>query len=139
MTSMTVADYMTHYPHFVGPEHSMAAAHRLMRRHKIRHLPVMKESKLVGLVSQRDLYFLESLKDVIPEVVKVAEAMSEEVLAVEPTTPVAQVARQMIDARIGSVIVMKDNRVTGIFTTIDALRALMELTEVSDEILESSQ
>ena len=93
----------------------------------------------MGLVSQRDLYFLESLKDVIPEVVKVAEAMSEEVLAVEPTTPVAQVARQMIDARIGSVIVMKDNRVTGIFTTIDALRALMELTEVSDEILESSQ
>jgi acetoin utilization protein AcuB len=136
---MTVADYMSHYPHFVGPEHSMAAAHRLMRRHKIRHLPILQEGKLVGVVSQRDLYFLETLRDVIPEEVKVAEAMRGEVLAVKPTTPVAEVARKMVEERIGSVIVMEDTRVTGIFTTIDALRALMEITEVSDEILASAR
>lgn len=135
---MTVADYMSHYPHFVGPEHSMAAAHRLMRRHDIRHLPILQQGKLVGVVSQRDLYFLETLKDVIPEEVCVSEAMREEVLTVEPTTSVAQVARKMVEAKIGSAIVMEDSRVIGIFTTIDALRALMEITEVSDEILASA-
>ena len=60
-------------------------------------------------------------------------------LTVEPTTPIAQVARKMVQERIGSAIVMKENKVTGIFTTIDALRALMEITEVSDEILASAQ
>ena len=53
----------------------MAAAHRLMRRHKIRHLPILQEGKLVGVLSQRDLYFLETLKDVNPEEVNVSEAM----------------------------------------------------------------
>ena len=137
MTCMPVADYMTQYPHFVGPEHSMAAAHRLMRRHKIRHLPIVKDGHLVGVVSQRDLYFLETLKDVNPEEVCVSEAMQKDVLAVKPSTPVAQVARTMVEETIGSVIIMDDNRVTGIFTTIDALRVLMELTEVGEEVLAS--
>lgn len=139
MSSMTVAEYMSPHPHSVGPDHSMAAAHRLMQRHQIRHLPILDEGKLVGMVSQRDLYFLESLPDVLPEQVKVSEAMRDNVMAVAPTTPVSSVAKTMVEGRLGSVIVMDADKVTGIFTTIDALRALMEITEVSDEILSSSK
>jgi acetoin utilization protein AcuB len=136
--TMTVASYMTPFPHHIGPDHSMAAAQRLMRRHQIRHLPVLDdESKLVGVVSQRDLYFLESLTDVAPESILVSEAMQEEVLSLAPDIPMSSAARTMAEARAGSVVVMKEGKVVGIFTTIDALRALTELTEIGDEILAS--
>ena len=138
MDSMKIASYMTSFPHHVGPKHSMAAAHRLMRRHKIRHLPVLDEGKLVGVVSQRDLYFLESLTDVASDAILVAEAMQEDVLAVAPTEQMSSVARRMAKMRIGSVVVMEGEKVVGIFTTIDALVALVDLTELGDEILTSS-
>lgn len=135
---MTVASYMTPFPHHVGPRHSMAAAHRLMRRHKIRHLPVLDGPKLVGVVSQRDLYFLESLTDVSSAAILVSEAMQEDVLAVAPSESMSEVARMMVSTRVGSVVVMDGSRVVGIFTTIDALTALVDLTELEAEILASA-
>ncbi len=139
MSRITVQSYMSSFPHAVGPEHSMSAAHRLMRRHDIRHLPVLDEGKLVGVVSQRDLYFLESLDDVSPESVNVAEAMHDDAIAVAPTASLAEATKTMIETKAGSLIVMEGEKVTGIFTTIDALRALAELTDLSDEILASGR
>ena len=104
----------------------MVAARRLMRRHKIRHLPILENGELKGIVSQRDLYFVESLDDVDPQGISVAEAMTENVLAVAPDTPVSEVARQMAENRIGSVIVIDGGKVAGIFTTMDALQVLIE-------------
>jgi len=116
----------------------MAAAQRLMRRHTIRHLPVLNAAgNLLGVVSQRDLYFIESLTDVSPESIPVSEAMQDDVLAVAPHDLLSSVARTMAETRIGCVVVMKDAEVVGIFTTIDALRALTEVTELEDEILAS--
>jgi acetoin utilization protein AcuB len=97
-----------------------------MRRHKIRHLPILKDGELKGVVSQRDLYFLESLDDADPDEVTVDEAMTEDVIAVAPDTPVADVARQMAKQRVGSVIIMDAGKVAGIFTTMDALQVLAE-------------
>ncbi len=126
MPAATVADYMSHSLHSLEPAHSMAAARRLMRRHKIRHLPILENGELKGVVSQRDLYFVDSLDDTDPADVTVGEAMTEDVLAVAPSTPVAEVARQMAEERAGSVIVIKDGKAIGIFTTMDALQVLAE-------------
>ena len=126
MLAATVADYMSHSLHSLEPAHSMAAARRLMRRHKIRHLPILEKGDLKGVVSQRDLYFVESLDDTDPADITVGEAMTEDVLAVAPGTPVAEVARQMAKERAGSVIVIEDGKAIGIFTTMDALRVLAE-------------
>ena len=46
---------MTRAPLSIRPEQTLAEAHRLMRKHRIRHLPVVDRGKLVGIVSQRDL------------------------------------------------------------------------------------
>jgi acetoin utilization protein AcuB len=133
---MAISQYMTPSVHAVEPNHSMAAAHRLMRRHQIRHLPIIDEGKLVGVVTQRDLYFIESLGDAPDETIPVSEAMQEDVEVATPASPIAEVAKTMIDKRIGCVVVMEDEKVCGIFTTIDALQALMELTDLSDQILD---
>jgi acetoin utilization protein AcuB len=126
MTS-TIARFMTPAPHTIGREQRLAAAHQIMRKHGIRHLPVLEGGKLVGILSQRDLYFIETLRDVEPELVPVSEAMSAEVYAIDPRSDVADVVREMIAHKYGAAVVVDQGQVVGVFTTVDALRALSEL------------
>lgn len=129
MRDLKVSDYMTRFPHSVGPDHSLLAAHRLMQRHSIRHLPVLENGKLLGIVSQRDLYFVESLTSDKADQLTVAEAMGNDVTVCTPDDTVADVARTMARDRLGSVVVIDGEKVVGIFTTIDALEVLTDLTE----------
>jgi acetoin utilization protein AcuB len=129
MRSLTVGDFMTRAPHTIGSNQPLELAHKLMNEHGIRHLPVLETGKLVGVVSQRDLHFIETLRDVDPRAVRVAEAMAPEVLTVTARTTLRTVALAMVDRKIGSAVVVDGKRrVIGMFTTIDALRALAEMT-----------
>jgi acetoin utilization protein AcuB len=122
-----VRQYMTLSPFTIGPTQSLAAARQLMLEHGVRHLPVLDGGRLSGLLSERDLLLVESMPSVLPASVKVEEAMAQDVFAVGPDEPVADVAGTMIDRKIGSAVVMEDERVVGVFTTVDALQALREL------------
>ena len=126
MSGETVRNYMTESPITVERIQPMSAAHRLMREHHIRHLPVTAKGRLVGVVSQRDLHFVETLRDVDPDVVLVEEAMTETPYTVGPGARLETVARTMAARRIGSVVVVDRGRVVGLFTATDALRALSE-------------
>lgn len=102
----------------------MSQAHEIMREHGIRHLPVLDAGKLVGMVSQRDLYLIESLPGGDPEEIPVEDAMSEPVYVVAPEAPVDDVVEHMADHKLGSaVIVNRRGVVEGVFTTVDALQA----------------
>jgi len=123
----TIAQRMTKTPHLIGAEQSLRAAHELMHRHEIRHLPVLHGGKLIGLVSQRDLHLVETLRDVDPEVVRVEEAMTQDVYAVSPKTPLKEVVHEMAARKLGSAIVVEGTTVVGVFTTVDALEFLAEM------------
>lgn len=120
---------MTRRPHTIGHQQTLAAAHRMMREHGIRHLPVLDAGKLTGILSQRDLHFIETLRDVDPELVNVSEAMSQETFAIEPRASVRKVAAEMAEHKYGAAVVVDGHRVVGVFTTVDALRALSALLE----------
>ncbi len=129
MTSIagaTVARYMTRTPHTVAAEQPLARAHEMMAKYNIRHLPVLHGGKLLGVVSNRDLYFVETMKDVNPAEVTIEEAMTNEPYIVESGTALAEVAATMAERHIGCAIVTEDDHVVGIFTTVDALRAVSE-------------
>jgi acetoin utilization protein AcuB len=126
-----IGEHMTEAPHSIGADQSLAVAHQMMRAHGIRHLPVLRAGKLVGVVSQRDLYLVETLRDVDPTSASVEEAMTQDAYAVARTTPLARVARTMADKKIGCAIVMEDGEVVGIFTAVDALRALARVLEAA--------
>lgn len=119
-----VRDFMSPGPHTVGGEQPLEVAHAFMRENGVRHLPVLHGGKLVGVISQRDLYFLETLAGVDPKTVKVEEAMTAEPYTVAPDDDLRIVAAEMAKHRYGTAIVMEHGHVRGIFTTTDALRAL---------------
>jgi acetoin utilization protein AcuB len=122
-----VRQYMTPTPFTIGPTQSLTVARHLMLEHDVRHLPVLEGGRLAGVLSERDLLLVESMPSVNPTVVRVEEAMAQDVFAVRPDEPVADVANTMIDRKIGSAVVMEDEKVVGVFTTIDALQALRAL------------
>jgi acetoin utilization protein AcuB len=123
---------MTRAPHTIGPDARLTEAHALMRALQVRHLPVVDRGKVVGLLSQRDLHFIETLRDVDPEIVQVAEAMTEELYTVQPGDDLAEVALEMAGRKYGSAVVVDRGKMVGLFTTTDALRALA--TFVTEEV-----
>jgi acetoin utilization protein AcuB len=125
----TVDQFMTKSPYTIGHEQTLAAAHRKMREHSIRHLPVLNAGRLVGIVSQRDLHFIETLNDVDAEEVQVSEAMSEGAYTIGPRATVRKVAAEMAEQKYGCAVVMEKEHVVGVFTTVDALRALSSLLD----------
>jgi len=124
-----VREHMTPSPLTIAPTSSLSKAIRLMRDNHIRHLPVIDGGRVVGVLSQRDILIMESLPGVNPTEVRVEEAMVRDVFTVGPEAPVGEVIETMIDRKLGSTIVCEGERVLGVFTTIDALRALHALLE----------
>ncbi|MFY0528582.1 CBS domain-containing protein [Archangium gephyra] len=122
-----VDDFMTRSVHTIGAQSPLTEAHRIMNEHAIRHLPVLEGGKLMGVVSMRDLHLIETLKGVDPKEVAVEEAMAQEAYTVPPGTPLLEVARTMAMHKYGSAVIARDGKVEGIFTTIDALKALEEV------------
>lgn len=123
----TVQAFMTPHPHSVGRDQPLARAHAFLREHKIRHLPVLDGGKLVGVLTDRDLHLIETLRDVDPQLLLVDEAMSTEVFAVGPDAQLDQVASAMAEHKYGCAVVLHNEQVVGIFTTVDVCRALAEL------------
>ena len=123
----TIQKFMTTTPHSIGRDQTLKRAHEVMMSHHIRHLPVLDAGRVVGIVTERDLHLVETLRDVDPAKVTVEEAMSAHVYAVEPEAALDDVAETMAEHKYGSAVVVQNGKVVGIFTTNDACRALSEL------------
>lgn len=123
----TIQKYMTTSPHTIGDDQPMSKAHQIMREFRLRHLPVMHGGKLVGLLSDRDLNLVETLRDVDPKLVPVADAMSPDVYVVAPETSIDEVVTTMAQHKYGCAVVAQNHKVVGIFTTVDVCTAFAEL------------
>ena len=121
-----VRQVMTPAPHTVGSDQKLSVAHKIMREHQLRHLPVLRAGKLVGVLSQRDLFFVEALSDVDVAIDCVADAMTQDVYAAHPEDSLRDVARIMANRKYGCAVVIEQDRLLGIFTVTDALRHLAD-------------
>jgi acetoin utilization protein AcuB len=122
-----IQKFMTTVPLCINRTDTVAAAHKMMRDHDIRHLPVVEGEKLVGIVSQRDLHLIETLKDVDAEKVTVDDAMTTNPYTVSPDAELDEVVAEMADKKYGSALVVQNHKVVGVFTTVDAMRAFSDL------------
>jgi len=123
----TIQKYMTTTPHTIGADQPLARAHAMLREHGIRHLPVRNGGRLVGMLTERDLALIETLKDVDLRSISVEQAMSTGVYEVSPDAPLDEVASEMASKKYGSAVVVQNGSLVGIVTTVDLAFALSEL------------
>jgi CBS domain-containing protein len=131
-----VIAFMTPFPYSIDVDAPLKDAHRLMREHHFRHLPVTRADAIVGVLTDRDIKLVLGPDFDYPneEQLTVRDAYVERPCVVNASTPVAIVARTMAENHIGSAIVTKNDKLVGIFTVTDACRALAEVLAGSGEL-----
>ncbi len=132
---MLVKDVMKSPVLTVGPEVALEDAYRLLLEKGIRHLPVVAEGKVVGILTDRDIRLATSHlnpKGPCPGCAQVGEVMTRGVITAHPLDPVEEAARVMRERKIGCLPVLEDGALVGIVTGIDLLDALLRLTGVTE-------
>ena len=120
-----VSDYMTELPITVETGMSLTDALDRMYSDNIRHLPVVDtNAKLVGMLSTRDIAAAAALRGLDPDTATVEVAMMSVPFTCADHSPLLAVVERMERDRLGSAVVTREGKPTGIFTTTDALRAL---------------
>ncbi len=122
-----ISKYMTMVPHSVGGDQNLSTADKLMREHKIRHLPVLEGGKIMGLLSDRDIKLTLTLKGSDAERILAKDVCQAEPYVVSPNDKLDQVAMTMAEHKYGSALVVDNHKLVGIFTAVDAMRSLSEL------------
>jgi len=120
----------------ISPEMPIADALVLMKKEKIRRAPVIKDGKLVGIVSDKDLLNASPSPvttlsiwemNYLLSKITVSEVMTQNVMTVTEDTPVEQAARIMADNKIGGLPVLKEGHCVGIITETDLFKVFLDL------------
>jgi len=120
----------------IHPDLPIHDARNLFKQEKIRRAPVVKNGKLVGIVSDRDLIDASpspatSLSvwemNYLLSKIEVKDIMSKDVITIDEDTPIEQAARIMADNKIGGLPVMRDKKVVGMITETDLFKIFLEL------------
>ena len=126
-----VGSVMTPFPYFVDTDDEVAEVERLMGEHQIHHVPVQQNGRVVGIVSERDLYHLG---DRFLPITDRARIRAREIMADDPyivafDTPLNKVALEMAKRHAGSAIVLHHEKLAGILSATDICRILAEIFE----------
>ncbi len=133
---MRVGDYMTKEPFTVGEDANMKEAVELLRQHHIRHLPVVQGSRLIGIVTDRDIrkaspsvlsgVDIGKYEEVLAST-PISRIMTREPFTLTADTELRQAVQLMVGKKVGAVPVVNGEDLVGIFTEIDALKVLMSV------------
>ncbi|OQW46409.1 MAG: hypothetical protein A4S09_05415 [Proteobacteria bacterium SG_bin7] len=123
-----IGESMTKHPYIANRKMTVKEAGLFMEGCRIRHLPVIENSKIVGIVSDRDLQKAGSFRG--PGELLVEDVMTRQPYCVKKGANIAGVVRAMAHERIGSAIVLDEqDQIIGIFTTTDGMLLLSEILE----------
>jgi len=124
--------------HTLSPDSTLQDAVLLQMRAKLRHIPIVDGTMLVGMVTDRDL------KRAMPSVLsgtdraeyervmsttKVGQIMTRSPLTIEPETPLIDALRIVCEKRFGALPVVENGALVGILTQTDLLRAFLAALE----------
>lgn len=121
-----VEEFTTPDPVTTGPDASIDELNQLMKQNEVRHIPIVENEQVVGIVSERDLKVVAGLNIKEKSLIRASDIMAKDPVSVNSTATLAEVAFEMSSRKIGSVIVYEGDKFLGIFTVTDALNALIE-------------
>lgn len=117
---------MVKFPFVGGTDMTLAGAKTYMAECNIRHLPIIQDDRVVGLITERDLARHENTPDFAT--VTVGEVIDHPPMVVEETESLTAVLDIMINNKFGSMLIVNDqSSLVGIFTTIDAMLLLKRM------------
>lgn len=109
-----------------GPETTVVELYQMMQKHRIHHIPVVREGKAIGIVSDRDVKFV-SYSDGVTQMTA-ADIMTPEPYTVSETTQLEEVILTMANKEFNSVLISNaEGKITGIFTSKDAMKLLAKM------------
>lgn len=138
---MYVRYRMTANPYTVTPDSTIADTLELMRTKQVRRVPVVKDKKLVGIISERQLLEVSPSPATTLSVfeinyllskTKIESVMSKNVITVSPGTLLEEAALLMREHDIGGLPVVEDDRLVGIITETDIFDAFIEISGFRD-------
>lgn len=136
MHQEVVKDWMTREVITVTPDTILPEAHRLMAENQIRRLPVVKDGRLVGIVTRGDVREAEPSDATTLSIwelnyllakLKISSVMSKEVITTEPEATIAEAAWLMLENKIsGLPVIEAEGKVVGIITESDIFRLVVQ-------------
>lgn len=132
---MDVRRYMTRNPVTVGPNDSLRKARLLLRQGRIRRLPVVEGDRVIGIVTDRDIWersptvCTERTQDTpndLADHLRVMGIMTLQPIMVPSTTSVIEAARRLRTSHVGALLVVDGGTLVGICTKGDLIDALLE-------------
>lgn len=142
---MHVEELMTSKVFTVAPHDMIDRVFFLIHYEKVRHLPVVEKGKVIGMVSDRDMYkalgpksnsnAIEGSKSspelhVVPK--KVQNIMRRGVISVSSDTLASDAASLMADNKIGALPVINGEKLVGILSATDILRVFSKLEHAKE-------
>ena len=139
---MYVRDLMTPDVVTLAADDTLDLADGIMRLGRIRHLPVVSGDRVVGIVSQRDLFraAVSSLLQLGGEAerrwlagIPVKAVMTPHVFTVAPSISLRTAVHVMTEKRVGCLPVVEDGKLVGLISESDCLLHLAHLLTIADE------
>ncbi len=131
-----VREIMMGSPVTLKPEDTLDLANDIISLGRIRHIPVVEDGRLVGLLSERDLMgaaattifrLKQKSKSALLKSVLIKDVMKKKVVTVKPDTPIKGAVHLMKEKTIGCVPVVSEGALVGLVTTTDILRYVERL------------
>ncbi|MFQ5399881.1 MAG: CBS domain-containing protein [Anaerolineae bacterium] len=142
MKHRLVKDWMIKDVIVAEPETPMLDAHKLMREKGIRRMPVVKNGKVVGIVTRSDVRKAQPSSATTLNVwemnyllakLELKDIMTRDVVTIAPNDTIKKAAELMHDRQIGALPVVEDGRLVGIITESDIFRILVSWLNEEDE------
>ena len=133
---MTVKEVMVKEVATLDVNDELSLANDIMRLGRIRHLPVVDGSRLVGLVSERDLFrsslahalgYGGSASRNLMKALRIKDIMVREVATISPEAKLFDAVKLMIEKKIGCLPVVEDDRLVGLITETDILQQYLQV------------
>jgi acetoin utilization protein AcuB len=126
---MTAADIMSKGLVTISPDETMKEASKVMEEKNFRHLPVSDGTRVIGIISDRDVKLAMSVvldtelskETHIADRKKVSQYMTSPVVRVHKNSSIKSIVREMLDRKLSCLIVEDDMKEVGIITTEDLL------------------
>ncbi len=131
---MYVSDWMTKKVFTVSPDDYLSDALSLIREKSVKHIPVVKQGKLKGIISDRDIKEYTPSKATALDIyelhyllatTRIKEIMKTKVVTTTPDTPIEEAALVMLD-----LLVLESGGLVGVISDRDIFRALVDITGV---------